>query len=172
MSAEKETNRLPFRAGAMLLAAIAVVCIGLGIHQLTSGGDDPEAGLKAASQSAEAAAESEKQASPTTETSAASESNKPELAADTPVLCVLNAGKVTGLAADVSKELADQGYTVDETSNLQSASVSENTIFYTPDQEEAAKKVAELVPGGATLDERPDAFTRCLGQLAVVVVSR
>ncbi|MBM7368058.1 LytR C-terminal domain-containing protein [Gordonia hydrophobica] len=171
MNAEKESNRLPFRAGAMLLAAIAVVCIGLGIHQLTSGGDDPEAGLKAASESA-AAAESATPTPSATTTTAASESSKPGAAADMPALCVLNAGRVTGLAGEVAKTLTDQGFTVEETSNLSTSSVSENTIFYTPDQEDAAKKVAEEVPGGAELNPRPDAFTRCLGQLAVVVVSR
>ncbi|ALG83558.1 LytR C-terminal domain-containing protein [Gordonia phthalatica] len=170
MNAENETNRLPFRAGAMLLVAIAVVCIGLGIHQLTTSGDDPEAGLKAAGQSAQAETSEQKPAK--TSATDTSTSKSPADAADVPELCVLNAGNVTGLAAEVAKTLTDGGYKVAETANLSTASVSENTIFYTPDQEDAAKKVAEAVPGGAELNPRPDAFSRCLGQLAVVVVSR
>ncbi|EGD55010.1 hypothetical protein SCNU_10791 [Gordonia neofelifaecis NRRL B-59395] len=154
----------------MLLLAIAVVCIGLGIHQLTTTGEDPDAGLKAAGQSAQAAAESEKQAStskaPTSTTKAAADTS------GVPELCVLNAGNVTGLASEVSKSLTDAGFTVGETANLSTASVSENTIFYNPEQEEAAKKVAEAVPGGAELNPRPTAFTRCPEGLAVVVVSR
>lgn len=154
----------------MLLVAIAVVFIGLGIHQLTTSGDDPEAGLKAAGQ----AAQSESAANKPTESAPAetSESKAPADTANAPELCVLNAGNVTGLASEVAKTLTDSGYKVAETANLSTASVSENTIFYTADQEDAAKKLAEAVPGGAELDPRPDAFTRCLGQLAVVVVSR
>lgn len=153
----------------MLLVAIAVVCIGLGIHQLTTSGDDPEAGLKAAGQSAQTETQ---QQTPTSPTTAGTSSSKAPAAADAPDLCVLNAGNVTGLAAEVAKTLTDSGFKVAETANLSTASVSENTIFYTPDQESAAKKVAGAVPGGAELNPRPDAFSRCLGQLAVVVVSR
>lgn len=166
-----DTNRLPFRAGAMLLVAIAVVFIFLGVLQLNKSGDDPKADLEAASASEQAAEESmhpkTTSAKPETSTSKA-----PVDAADAPKLCVLNAGNVTGLAGEVAKTLTDKGFTVAETANLSTASVSENTIFYTPEQQEAAKKLAEQVPGGASLEARPDAFTRCLGQLAVVVVSR
>ncbi|GAA2385972.1 MULTISPECIES: LytR C-terminal domain-containing protein [Gordonia] len=173
MNAERENNRLPLRAGAMLLLAIAVVCLGLGIHQLTTSGEDPDAGLKAAGQSAQAAAESEKQQEQATSSKSPSSSTAP--AADTegvPELCVLNAGNVTGLAGSVSKELTAAGFKVGETANLSTSSVSENTIFYSPEQEEAAKKVAAAVPGGAALNPRPTAFTRCPEGLPVVVVSR
>lgn len=168
MNADRETNRLPLRAGAMLLLAIAVVCIGLGIHQLTTSGNDPDAGLKAASESAQASA-------PKTPAPSTSESAAPTSAAadpNTPELCVLNAGTITGLAGEVGKVLTADGYKVGETSNLSSQSISENTVFYTTDQEEAAKKVATSVPGGASLSPRPDQFTRCPGAIAVVVVSR
>jgi len=157
----------------MLLLAIAVTCLGLGIHQLTTSGDDPDAGLKAAGQSAEAAAESTKHEAATT--SKAPESTTSTAATPVegvPSICVLNAGNVTGLAGEVKDELTAKGFTVSTAENLSTASVSENTIFYTPDQEEGAKKVAEAVPGGAELNPRPDVFTRCLGELAVVVVSR
>lgn len=157
----------------MLLLAIAVTCLGLGIHQLTTSGDDPDAGLKAAGQSAEAAAGSTKQDAPTASTTAPPTTSETAAPVEgVPPMCVLNAGNVTGLAGEVKDALTAEGFTVTTAENLSTASVSENTIFYTPDQEEAAKKVAEAVPGGAELNPRPDVFTRCLGELAVVVVSR
>ncbi|WP_347957706.1 LytR C-terminal domain-containing protein [Gordonia aichiensis] len=172
MNADRETNRLPLRAGAMLLLAIAVVCLGLGIHQLTMSDEAPDAGLKAAGESAQAAASAERSQQEAPSSTPAQTSARTADTAGVPKLCVLNAGNVTGLAGEVSKTLTDAGFKVGETANLSTGSISENTIFFNPDQEEAAKKVAAAVPGGADLAARPAVFTRCADELAVIVVSR
>ena len=43
MNADREPNRLPLRAGAMLLFAVAVVFIGLGWHSAATSGDGSKA---------------------------------------------------------------------------------------------------------------------------------
>ncbi len=156
----------------MLLLAIAVVCLGLGIHQLTMSDEAPDAGLKAAGESAQAAASAERSQQEAPSSTPAQTSARTADTAGVPKLCVLNAGNVTGLAGEVSKTLTDAGFKVGETANLSTGSISENTIFFNPDQEEAAKKVAAAVPGGADLAARPAVFTRCADELAVIVVSR
>ncbi|MEJ9077150.1 LytR C-terminal domain-containing protein [Gordonia malaquae] len=170
MKADRETNRLPLRAGAMLLLAIAVVCIGLGWHSAATSGDDGKADLADTQTSASAdqtpSASTPKKASTSTAPSTVTD------AADVGTMCVLNAGTQTGLAGEVSDALKAAGFTVSEAANLSTASISENTIFYGAGKESAAKKVAESVPGGADVTERPAAFTKCPGELAVVVVSK
>ena len=47
MNADREPNRLPLRAGAMLLFAVAVVFVGLGWHSAATSGNDPEKALEA-----------------------------------------------------------------------------------------------------------------------------
>lgn len=173
MKADRETNRLPLRAGAMLLLAVAIVFIGLGWHSAaTSGDESAQEKLKQAGQSAQTTA-----ATSGTDGSAAtsSPSSAPSstAAADGPKICVLNAGTVTGLANEVSDALAEAGFAIGTApGNLSTSSVTENTVFYGEGEEEAAEKVAEAVPGGAEPYARPAAFTRCPGELAVVVVSR
>ncbi|MGB3303642.1 MAG: LytR C-terminal domain-containing protein [Gordonia sp. (in: high G+C Gram-positive bacteria)] len=171
MNADRETNRLPLRAGAMLLLAIAVVCLGLGIHQLTLKDSAPDAGLIAA-ESSQASAEASAGSPTAAASDTATTSPSPTVDPNATELCVLNAGSITGLAGEVGDALTSAGYKVGEKANLASASITENTIFYTADQEAEAKKVAESVPGGAALTARPDQFTRCPGAIAVVVVSR
>ncbi|GAA3968748.1 LytR C-terminal domain-containing protein [Gordonia caeni] len=174
MKADREPNRLPLRAGAMLLLAVAVVFIALGWNSAASSGDEsPRDRLAEAGQSAQATATD----SPASETTASSPSSAPNStsaqAGDSPKLCVLNAGTTTGLAQEVSDELKSAGFAIGtDPGNLTTSSVTENTIFYGEGEADAAEKVAEAVPGGASTEARPAAFSRCPGELAVVVVSR
>lgn len=155
----------------MLLLAVAVVFIGLGWHHAVTSGDDSKPRLSDSDASTVATAPAQPDAS-TGESSAPSSSRAVD-AANVGSMCVLNAGTITGLAADVTKTLEAAGYEVASTSNLSTASISENTIFYTEGREAAAKKVAESVPGGASVDPRPSAFSTCPDEdLAVVVVSK
>ena len=151
----------------MLLLAVAVVFIFLGAREATRGDDSPADDLKAAGNSQPAATTPAEGAT----TSAAPSSSKPDVEG-VPSMCVLNAGTVTGLAGDVSEALKAAGFDVSATENLQTSSISENTVFYGPGEQEAAEKVAAAVPGGASADPRPAAFTRCSGELAVIVVTQ
>ncbi|MFT3716704.1 MAG: LytR C-terminal domain-containing protein [Gordonia sp. (in: high G+C Gram-positive bacteria)] len=164
MKADREPNRLPLRAGAMVLFALAVVFLFLGLFSVFSGGDDPKDDLakEGTATSASAAPSS----------AAASSADKPKVdASDVPKLCVLNAGTTTGLAKEVGDKLTAAGFALGTTpSNLSTSSVTENTIFYDAGDEAAAKKVADAVPGGADTTPRPEQFTRCPGELVVVVV--
>ncbi|MFC0314364.1 LytR C-terminal domain-containing protein [Gordonia phosphorivorans] len=173
MNADREPNRLPLRAGAMLLLAVAVVFIGLGWSSAAKSGDEsPQEKLaKSGSQSTASSVVSSEGKSSSAATSEAPKSTTAG-AADVPALCVLNAGSTKGWAKDVSDQLKSAGFTIgSEPGNLSTSSVTENTIFYGEGQEDAAQKVADAVPGGASLSVRPPAFTRCEGELAVVVVN-
>lgn len=178
MKADRESNRLPLRAGAMLLLAVAVVFLALGWHSAaTSGDESPRERLAEVGQSAQATETGDQSPAPESgsaspSTSAASGSSSAQTG-DGPALCVLNAGTTTGLAKEVSDELKSAGFQVgSEPGNLTTSSVTENTVFYGEGEDAAAEKVAEAVPGGASTEARPAAFTRCPGELAVVVVSR
>ncbi|WP_290852377.1 LytR C-terminal domain-containing protein [Gordonia sp. (in: high G+C Gram-positive bacteria)] len=84
-------------------------------------------------------------------------------------VCVLNAGPVTGLSGRYKSRLEFVGYTVSESGNLSTASLTENTVFYDgPAQEVQAKEIAIAIDGIAV--ERPATFTRCAGQIVVAVV--
>ncbi|MFM9377035.1 LytR C-terminal domain-containing protein [Gordonia sp. VNK21] len=173
MKADREPNRLPLRAGAMLLLAVAVLFLALGIHSATKD-DDPAKELEQAGQSAQL-----------TETTSAGnggggtagESTSPSKttsadAADVPELCVLNAGTVTGLAKTVSDDLESAGFSIGtDPGNLSTSSVTENTVFYNEGEQSAGEKVAQAVPGGASAEARPAAFSNCPGEIAVVVVT-
>ncbi len=153
-----------------MLFAIAVVCLLLGTLQLTKSDEgDP---LEKAAQSAKAAASSSASQEAGEESSSAAPSSTPSDVADMPQVCVLNIGNISGLAAEVADELKAKGYQVGDVGNLQTQSVDENTIFFTGDQRAAAEKLQKDIPGGASLAERPDAFTRCPGDLALTVMSR
>ncbi len=152
----------------MLLLAIAVVFIGLGWHSAASGDDDPASDLANAGTSASA---TETPSGPATKKTSTPPSTAAD-AGDVGSMCVLNAGTQTGLAGDVADALKAAGYTVSGAANLSTGSISENTIFYDEGKETAAKKVAESVPGGADVTARPAAFTKCPGELAVVVVTK
>lgn len=161
MKAEREPGRLPFRAGAMVLFALFVLFLFLGL--LSLGGGDKKDGLE----------EAEASKSVATSTVKSSTTEKPSVdTSDVPKLCVLNNGTTTGLAKQVGDELKAAGFTLgSEPDNLSSGSVSENTIFYDEGDEAAAKKVADAL-GSADIQARPAAFTRCPGEMVVVVVDR
>lgn len=154
----------------MLLLAVAVVFIGLGWHRAATSGDDGDNASTAAAQSTQSAP-AESTAKGNGPTSAPASSSKVADAADVGSVCVLNAGTVTGLAGKVSDSLKQSGFDVSGAENLSTGSISENTVFYDDGNEAAAKKVADVVPGGASTDPRPAVFTRCEGELAVIVVT-
>ncbi|MFT4086358.1 MAG: LytR C-terminal domain-containing protein [Gordonia sp. (in: high G+C Gram-positive bacteria)] len=177
MKADRENSRLPLRAGAMILFAIAVVFIFLGALSLKNSGSDPEGELKDAARSAQTSQPASTPTSAaTTKAPAGSKSATTSEAADdgqVPDICVLNAGKVTGLAKEVGDTLQGAGFTLGtDPSNLATSSITENTIFYEAGQKAAAEKVAGSVPGGASAEERPAEFTKCPGELVVVVVNK
>lgn len=164
MNADREPNRLPLRAGAMLLLSIAVVCIGLAWHEIATSGDDPEKALDKAGAS-----------SPLTSSSTAAPSTAN--AASSVKLCVYNAGSTAGLAREVADELTKKGFTVDSPSNLKSAKFTENTVFYDTDGDAGntkseAEKVAKAVPSGASVEPRPSSFAECASGIPVIMYSR
>ncbi|MFW0789318.1 LytR C-terminal domain-containing protein [Gordonia sp. CPCC 205333] len=164
MNADREPNRLPLRAGAMLLLAIAVACIGLGAHDLATRDDDPD---KALDQVATSTPTPGGSSTPTSTTSSATDVR----------LCVFNAGSVSGLAREVTNDLKTKGYTLASPQNLTTSSFSENTVFYDTDGDAGntkseAEKAAKDVPGGASVEERPSSFTQCASGIPVIMVSR
>ncbi|MGV9709287.1 LytR C-terminal domain-containing protein [Gordonia sp. NPDC003424] len=159
MNPDREPSRLPLRAGAMLLLAVAIVFIGLGWHSAATSGDNPEKALEAAQRQVTTSAT-------TTSAPAASAS------ADKPTLCVFNAGTIAGLAGDVTDQLKAKGYQTETPGNLSTSSISENTIFYDDGQKSAADAVAAALGGDASVDPRPSAFTECADGIPVIVVTR
>ncbi|MEZ5209642.1 LytR C-terminal domain-containing protein [Gordonia sp. PP30] len=83
-------------------------------------------------------------------------------------VCVFNAGTQPGLADSMRQVLTSAGYTVTETGNLATSSIAENTVFYVPESEPEGRALAGRV--GAEAIERPSSFTRCPGQLVLVMV--
>ncbi|MDY6809228.1 LytR family transcriptional regulator [Gordonia sp. HNM0687] len=160
MNADHEPSRLPLRAGAMMLLAVAIVFLGLGWHSAATSGDDPERELQDA------------QSQVATSTTQSAASTTASASADTPQLCVFNAGSISGLAADVTESLQAAGFQTDEPGNLSTASITENTIFYDDDQQSAAQEVADALGGDASLDPRPSSFTQCPDGIPVIVVTR
>lgn len=177
----RENPHLPLRAGAMLLLSVAVVFIGLGWHSAATGDSDPEAGLQAAQsrQSTSVVAPSSAQQAPATgatsapvTTTSARPSTSVSADASRPEVCVLNAGTVSGLGQTFTKKVQDLGWETAEPTNLQSASITENTIFYTARQRAAAEQLAEDLGGNVSVDPRPSAFSQCPGGLPLIVVTR
>ncbi|GAA1457661.1 LytR C-terminal domain-containing protein [Williamsia maris] len=177
MTPDREPNRLPFRAGAMLLLAIAVVCIGLGWHSAVTTKSSPEADLRAAaaSGSASSAAPSSSAAASTSASAsgAGSSSTDPSSSSTAgPLACVYNAGSISGLAVEVTASLKSKGWRVAEPGNLQSASITENTVFYSSALKSEADRLVSDLGNDATADLKPSSFTQCRGGLAVVVITR
>lgn len=156
MNADREPNRLPLRAGAMMLFAVAVVFIGLGWHSAATSGSEPEAETTATATSTPTAA------TPSSTSAAASAKR----------VCVINAGQVSGLASDVTDLLKEKGYTMAQPGNYTAGGFSENTVFYDEDSDKAqAEQLAEALGGTVSVEERPSSFTRCKGGLPVIVVT-
>lgn len=164
MKADREPNKLPFRAGAMLLLALAVVFFGLAWHSAASGDDDPEQKLAEAGAKMPAASVSTSAEATTTTSSGGS--------AETPPLCVFNAGTVSGLASEVTTTLEDAGFEVSDPGNLSTSSITENTVFYDSGDRSAAQKVAKALGGSVSVEARPDSFTDCSDGMPVIVVTR
>ncbi|GAC70046.1 LytR C-terminal domain-containing protein [Gordonia soli] len=163
MNADREPNRLPLRAGAMLLLAVAVVFIGLGWHSAATGDEDPEAGLEAAQSRVSASTPTSSAAA----TSAASSENS-----STKRLCVFNAGSVAGLAGEVTDELKAKGYRTASPGNISSGTITENTVFYDDGDKTDADKVAGDLGDDTSVDPRPSSFTQCTDGIPVIVVTR
>ncbi len=156
MNADREPNRLPLRAGAMMLFAVAVVFIGLGWHSAATSGSEPQA-------TETTATATPTPASTTSSTSASSTAKR---------VCVINAGQVSGLASDVSDLLKEKGYTMAQPGNYTAGGFSENTIFYDSDSDKAqADELAKALGGTVSVEERPSSFTRCKGGVPVIVVT-
>ncbi|MCX6468419.1 MAG: LytR C-terminal domain-containing protein [Corynebacteriales bacterium] len=173
MAPESDNTRLPLRAGAMLLFAIAVVCIGLGWHSAVTTTSSPEADLRAAASSAsETPSSSAGSSSAEAGAPASGTSSSTSASASGPLVCVYNAGSQSGLAVEVTDTLKAKGYRTSEPGNLQSASITENTVFYTPSLRDEAEKIVADLDNGATADPRPSAFTQCRGGIAVIVITR
>ena len=157
MNADREPNRLPLRAGAMMLFAVAVVFIGLGWHSAATSGSEPQATETTAT---------------ATQTPASTTSSSTSAASTTKRVCVINAGQVSGLASDVSDLLKEKGYTMAQPGNYTAGGFSENTIFYDSDSDKAqADELAETLGGTVSVEERPSSFTRCKGGVPVIVVN-
>ncbi|MDS1116096.1 LytR C-terminal domain-containing protein [Gordonia westfalica] len=156
MNADREPNRLPLRAGAMMLFAVAVVFIGLGWHSAATSGSEPQATETTATATSTPA-------STPSSTSASATSKR---------VCVINAGQVSGLASDVSDLLKQKGYTMAQPGNYTAGGFSENTIFYDTDSDKAqADELAKTLGGTVSVEERPSSFTRCKGGIPVIVVT-
>ena len=167
MNADRESNRLPLRAGAMLLLAVAIVFGALGIHAVATAGDNPEEDLRTAQSTAPST-------SVATSGSAASSS-----VPVTAKICVINAGNITGLADEVDSELRKHGYTtqgINSESNYSAGGFSDNSIVYsTSAQKSQAEQVNQALGGDYDVDPRSSlgaGFSRCRGGIAVVVVTR
>ena len=159
MNADREPNRLPVRAGAMLLLAVAVVFVGLGWHSAATSGQSPEEGLRDAQASVA-----------TTSTPASSSATS---ASTSERLCVINAGSVSGLASEVTDDLKAKGFTMSSPSNYDGGSFTENTILYRDSSQKAeAQKVATALGSSPSVEQRPSSFTMCRDGIAVVVVTR
>jgi LytR cell envelope-related transcriptional attenuator len=170
----RENAHLPLRAGAMLLIAIAVVFVGLGWHSAASSDSDPEAELEAA-QSRQSISAPPASVAPDTSISvptSASPAKSSSADPSKPEVCVFNAGTVSGLGQTFTKKVDDLGWETAEPSNLQSASITENTIFYTSRQQDDAEQLAADLGGDVSVDPRPSAFSQCQGGLALIVVTR
>ncbi|MGW5525029.1 LytR C-terminal domain-containing protein [Gordonia sp. NPDC003950] len=164
MNADRESNRLPLRAGAMLLFAVAIVFVGLGWHSAATANDNPEEQLQAAQSSAPSTTAS----APAT-TSTVNQGNT--------TICVINAGEVTGLAGEVDSQVKAKGYTTEgitSESNYSQGGFSENSIVYsTTAQKPLAQKLNDDLGGEFSVDSRSSlgsGFSRCAGGIAVVVV--
>ncbi len=156
MNADREPNRLPLRAGAMMLFAVAVVFIGLGWHSAATAGNDSPT-----TEAATTVTPSPTSTSPST--SAASTGKR---------LCVINAGQVAGLASDVTELLQAKGYQMAEPGNYTAGGFSENTIFHEDDTDKSqADEVAAALGGEVAVEERSTTFTRCRGGIPVIVVT-
>ncbi|MFW0783168.1 LytR C-terminal domain-containing protein [Gordonia sp. CPCC 206044] len=162
MNPDREPSRLPLRAGAMLLLAVAIVFIGLGWHSAATSGDDPEKDLQAAQPT-------QTQVTTTTMSGASASAGS---SATKSKLCVFNAGSVSGLAGEVSDELKAKGYEMDEPGNLSTSSITENTIFYDEGQKSEAEDVAQSLGGNPSVESRPSSFTDCSDGIPVIVVTQ
>lgn len=166
---KSDPPHLPLRAGAMLLLAIAVVCIGLGWHSAVTGDADPEAGLEAAASRQPSSSQVESAAPTSTSTST---STSASVDPDRPEVCIFNAGTISGLGQTYKKRVEDLGWATATPTNLQSASITENTVFYTSGQQQEAEQLAEDLGGEVSVDPRPAAFDECSDGLPLIVVTR
>ncbi|CAO5189909.1 LytR/CpsA/Psr regulator C-terminal domain-containing protein [Frankia sp. AiPs1] len=78
---------------------------------------------------------------------ASSPSGLPGAAVTTPIT-VLNKSTIKGLAESTAKQLTEAGFQVSRTGNFQSTyNVPVPTVFYADDQEAAAQKLKDAIPG-------------------------
>ncbi|GAB2640612.1 hypothetical protein GCM10027169_05790 [Gordonia jinhuaensis] len=173
MNSDRDSNKLPLRAAAMVLLAVAIVFVGLGWHSLasTSSSDKPVAAASESAVTTSAAPSTEKSA-PSSDAADASGTTSASVApADAPDVCIYNAGTISGLATDYREKVTGLGYQVSSVGNFSSPSITENTVFYTSSQRAAATALASSL-GNVSTDARPSSFTLCRSGMALVVVSR
>ncbi|GAC57187.1 serine/threonine protein kinase PknB [Gordonia hirsuta DSM 44140 = NBRC 16056] len=169
------------RTPIAVVAAGVVVAVGAAavlIYALLPGSDDP--GSTSAASSAAAAQDVSRVSSvspapgasapPAASSAGPSAPSIPSESA-VPSVCVFNAGPVSGLGTTTAEQLSAAGYTVVGSGNLVTGSITENVVFYEIGDEQAAGRLAGLVPGGAVTEPKPAAFTRCPDGLAVIMVT-
>lgn len=162
MNSDREPNRLPLRAGAMVLLAVAIVFIGLGWHSAASGDDGAADDVAGPVTTAEPTEDGETSAAPATTSSAP---NVPEV-------CVLNVGNVTGLAGQVAESLNDAGFRA-TADNLPNSSITENTLFYGSGERDAAEEVAAATGlSEVSVEARTSSVTQCPDGLFLAVRTR
>lgn len=144
----------------MLLLAVAVVCIGLGWHSASSKSSNP-----VTTATTDTLTTAPSTTVPTT--SASSTAN----AANRPAVCVFNAGTTKGLARKVADELEAAGWKIQEVSNLQTSSITDNTVFYNRKQTQyIADLVSTVTASKEEMDERTPALSSCPDSAIALVV--
>jgi len=148
----------------MLLLAVAVVCIGLGWHSASSKSSNP---VTTASTDTMTTAPST--AAPVTSSAAGTSSAN---TATRPAVCVFNAGSTKGLARKVADELEAAGWKIQEVSNLQTSSITDNTVFYSGAQTQYIDDLVSTVTASKQeMDERTKTLSSCPdAAIALVVV--
>ncbi|MGB7361551.1 MAG: LytR C-terminal domain-containing protein [Rhodococcus sp. (in: high G+C Gram-positive bacteria)] len=139
----------------MVLLSLAIVFAGLGIFSLTGSGDDAATETAAATTSESAgtvaapAPNTEAAPAPApsdvTDTDPTSAAPTTTEAGGADSIRVLNNSNVSGLAADTAQNLESAGFTVAETGNYSSGTISTSTVYYdeaVPGQQAEAERIA------------------------------
>ncbi len=170
--APQPKGRPPYRAGAMVLLAVAIVAIGLGWRSAATSGDKPDA-LQEAADRATTSQQAPPPSSAPASTPAPSSSAPPPADGDrSAAVCVLNNGTVTGKAARVAAELKAKGWKDVEARNLSSRSISELTIVYDTAAQKAVAETLSKDLGGGSVETRDGNFDTCRGKVTAIIVDR
>ncbi|MGL4306715.1 MAG: LytR C-terminal domain-containing protein [Mycobacteriaceae bacterium] len=150
-----EPSRLPFRAMAMVLLAMAILFGGLGWNSLVSRDGETLESAEAAS-STKPSTSSAIPAPPVTSTFTVKSTVQ-----------VYNNSTVTGLAAATAQKITQAGWTVSDTGNYKETNVSVTTVYYgsASGERESALQIAEKL--GVKAEPR---FAELLTKPAGVIV--